>query len=463
MYGLEPEPARFLFATLFALVTTFVFGLAPALHATSADIGEVMKNSGNHAIRRSRLQMTFVVIQLACSQPVLVVTSLVLADIRRGVNENAAQAPASVATMSWRLNRPESDVVADRGSRYSALASSHDVLRTVRQRLAAVPGVRSVAISTEGHGRPDRSKTPTVSFNRIKDFDVVRGRGAIATTRIAQLYVNNDYFTTLGMPLVRGRAIGVDDDRPGSSAVVVNEAAAELLWPGQDPIGKRLVRRDAENAAQSTSLEVIGVAGAPSYDKQQAEPIAFAPLSTAASAWESTLAIHTSGDARAYVPWIRAAIREVEPYAAIDDVITLAERYAGQRREALQSNAAAFAVGAAALLLASLGLYAIIAFAVAQRTREIGIRLAIGATSGSVVRHFFRNGLTVSAIGLAIGLPVTVASIRVVQANVLGFTLQNVAAVSLVVPVLLAVAALASWLPARRAGRVDPVIALRSE
>jgi putative ABC transport system permease protein len=98
-----------------------------------------------------------------------------------------------------------------------------------------------------------------------------------------------------------------------------------------------------------------------------------------------------------------------------------------------------------------------------QRTREIGIRLAMGSTAGGVVRHFFREGVRVSAIGLAIGLPVTVAGIRMVQANLLGFSLQNVAAVMAVVPVLIAVAALASWLPARRAGRVDPLIALRSE
>jgi ABC-type antimicrobial peptide transport system permease subunit len=110
-----------------------------------------------------------------------------------------------------------------------------------------------------------------------------------------------------------------------------------------------------------------------------------------------------------------------------------------------------------------LGLYAIIAFAVEQRTREIGIRLAIGATSGEVVRHFFRHGIKVTSIALVIGLPITVAGIRVVQASVLGFTLHNVAAVLLVVPVLILIAALASWLPARRAGRVDPLIALRSE
>jgi hypothetical protein len=264
------------------------------------------------------------------------------------------------------------------------------------------------------------------------------------------------------MPLVRGRAIGAEEDHPGSNAVVVNQAAAELLWPGDDPVGKRLTRRTGD-AGPSTALEVIGLAGIAPYDKQDATPMVFAPLSTAASGWMSAIAVRTSGDARPYVAPIRAAIRELEPYAAVGNVITLAERYAGQRREELQSNAAAFAVGIAALLLASLGLYAIIAFAVTQRTREIGIRLAMGSTPRGIVRHFFRSGLIVSAIGLAIGLPITIAGIYVVKASLIGFTLQNVAAVMIVIPVLIAVAALASWLPARRAGRVDPVIALRTE
>jgi putative ABC transport system permease protein len=144
-------------------------------------------------------------------------------------------------------------------------------------------------------------------------------------------------------------------------------------------------------------------------------------------------------------------------------VSTLAEQYADRQREAVQSNLAAFAVGLVVLLLASLGLYAIIAFAVAQRTREIGVRLAMGATPAGVVRHFFMGGIIVSAIGLAIGLPVTVAVIRVVKANALGFTLRHVAAVLLVIPVLVGVAAVASWLPARRAARVDPLAALRTE
>lgn len=266
-----------------------------------------------------------------------------------------------------------------------------------------------------------------------------------------------------GIPLVRGRAIDASDDHPGSMSVVVNQAAAELLWPGEDPVGTRLLRRAGDDSARTTSLDVIGVAGKAPYESGPATPMVLAPLSTAASGWDATIAVRASGDARLHVIPIRGAIREIEPYAAINGVRTLAEQYALRRREALQANAAAFAVAAAALLLASLGLYATIAFAVVQRTREIGIRLAMGSTPGGIVRHFFREGVIVAAIGLAIGLPVTVAGIRLVKATLLGFTVQGVATVLVVVPVLVAVAGLASWLPARRAGRVDPMIALRSE
>jgi putative ABC transport system permease protein len=445
-YGLHADPATFVFAALFAVGTTIAFGLAPALHATRADIGQVIKNSGTHAIRRSRLQGTFVVIQLACSQPVLVVTSLVLADLRRGQNDNADKAPASVVTMRSELLRPAPAASAPLESRDSAATAARVTLGLVRRRLEEIPGVQSASIYTRGRG--ERFEVPG---------------GGQGTKEIRQIEVTAGYFASHGIPLVRGRAIAVDDDRRGSVAVVVNEETAKLLWPGADPIGKRLVRRPRNDDGEPTTLEVIGVAGTAPYAAYQRTPEVFAPMWTAMSVWQTTYAVRTSGDARPFLPRIRAAIREVEPYATVNEVSTLAERYAVDRRFAVESNLAAFGVGAAALLLASLGLYAIIAFAVAQRTREIGIRLAIGATSGAVVRHFFRNGLKVTAIGLAIGLPVTVVGIRLVQANVLGFTVQNVAAVMVVVPVLVIVAALASWLPARRAGRVDPLIALRSE
>jgi hypothetical protein len=246
------------------------------------------------------------------------------------------------------------------------------------------------------------------------------------------------------------------------------------MWPGENPIGKRLVRRERADVTEGivlntaegspAALDVIGVAGSLSYAGNRTTPMLFAPMANAASLWSASLAVRTAGgNARAAVPAIRAAIREVDPLATVGDVATLAERYEARAREETLSNAGAFAVGFAALLLASLGLYAIIAFGVAQRTREIGIRLAVGATAGDVVRQFLRDGLKVTTVALAIGLPLTLAGIRLVEAQQVDFSARNAAAVILVVPVLVAIAALASWLPARRAGRVDPLLALRSD
>lgn len=447
IFGMTPRLATFLSAAGLALGTTIVFGIAPALHATSAQIGDAMKNGGGGAIRRSRLQMLFVVAQLACSQPVLVVTSLVLADLRAATNENAVRAPASVISMHSTLVRP--------GQAAASNDSSADLrtLASIRERVARVPGVVSVGVSTEGVER-----TSIVKLGQAGEF----ATDAAGTSRLRQLHVNAGYFATLDIPLTRGRAFAAEDDRAGSSATVVNEAAAVALWPGENPIGKRLARR-SDDGRQSTPLDVIGVVGRAPYEGPDPVPMVYAPLSTASSGWDSDIAVRTSGDARSFLPQLRAAVREVEPYAALGDIATLAERYAAERRDAVQSNAAAFAIGIAALLLASLGLYAIIAFAVAQRTREIGVRLAIGASPARVVRQFFDDGIRVSLIGLSIGLPATVIGIRLVKASVLGFTIHSIGAVLVVVPVLLAVAGIASWLPARRAGRVDPMIALRAE
>jgi hypothetical protein len=267
----------------------------------------------------------------------------------------------------------------------------------------------------------------------------------------------------MGIRVIRGRELGDEEDRRGSIAAVINEEAARRLWPGENPVGKRIARRADENGSGGAMLEVIGVVEPEPTDDGEPRPVVYLPIATGGRTTDGIIAVRTAGDARSLVPAIRAAIRDVEPLATVDNIGTLAERYASRQRESTVSNQAAFVVGLAALLLASLGLYAIIAFAVAQRTREIGVRLAIGASPREVVRHFFKGGIKVTAIGLAIGLPATVVGIRLVQANVVGFTLRSIAAVLVVIPVLICVAAVASWLPARQAGRVDPLVALQSE
>ena len=455
VWGLEPKAATFLAAAGFAIATTIAAGLAPALHAARTGVGEAIRNGGSHGIRRARLQSAFVIAQLACSMPVLIVTSLVLVNLRADATSVADEPPASVLAMDSDLRPPLSVTEIGPAMRDSATRVNFPTFALARRRLEQITGVRSVAISTSAGSAAFRSES-----------------GAEAD--VHQVHVTASWFTTLGARIVQGRAFGVEDDRAGFSGVVVNEEAARRLWPGENPIGRRLTRREEDevvsgmllNSARGSpaSLEVIGVSRSPSYEGNRGTPMLFVPLANAASLWNASIAIRTSGgDARALVPAIRATLREVDPLLTVTDVVTLAERHAGRAREEQLSNLGAFVVGMAALLLASLGLYAIVAFGVAQRTREIGIRLAVGARASDVVRQFLGDGIRVTAIALAIGIPVTVAAIRVVQSQQASFTTRNAGAVLLVVPVLVGVAALASWLPARRAGRVDPLVALRSD
>ena len=175
----------------------------------------------------------------------LVVTSFVLSDIRRGANDKADQAPASVVTMVSEIFRRQSER-GTRGVSDSETLTGPAALAAIRQRLATIPGVRSVAISTEGFAdpaaQPPFGPSQMVVIRSEHTFEVSRN-GASVPVSSNNLYVSADYFATLGMPVVRGRAIGAEDDHPGSSTVVVNQAAAELLWPGEDPIGKRFTRR----------------------------------------------------------------------------------------------------------------------------------------------------------------------------------------------------------------------------
>jgi predicted permease len=444
IYGLRPERDTFAFAAVFAVLVTVVFGLVPALHASREGIATVVKDGGSRGMRRSRLQAAFVVAQLACSQPVLVVTALLLADLRHDSYGNADKAPPNVATMSLELFTTRRSFTP--AANDSAIRNMRAVLAATRAQVAAIPGVSSAGVGVSGWAGDSR-------------FETAEG-GALPPV-ISQTFVSADYFTTTGIPLRRGRAIGVSEDRQESAVVVVSEAAAKLLWPNEDPLGKRLVRVNRGGSEERTTLEVIGVVGVAEYDEGRERPVVFVPLTTIDFVpYAPGLAVRTAGDAQAYMPAIRRAIREIDPLLPVTRSMTMAERYARRRAEAMQVSLGLFTVGGLALALASLGLYAIIAFAVAQRTKEIGIRLAVGATTREVVHHFFRGGMLVTAIGLAIGLPVTVIGIKLIAANMLGFTVQNLATVGLI---LIAIAGIASWLPARRAATVDPLIALRSE
>ncbi|HET9481647.1 MAG TPA: FtsX-like permease family protein, partial [Candidatus Polarisedimenticolia bacterium] len=284
----------------------------------------------------------------------------------------------------------------------------------------------------------------------------------------SRVYLNSvwpGYFATMGIPILRGRDFA-DADGPGAGRVViVNETLAGQLWPGRDPIGQRLHLGSAEDVGEPWS-EVVGVAQDNKYDELTEPPRPFLYLSHmqgTAIRTELTLIARTTGDPSKLAPALRAALQAVEADLPLFDMATL-EQFVDRRNDKQRGTSTMLAVfGALALMLACMGIYAVVAQSVLGRTREIGVRLAMGARPADILRLFVGQGLRLSLIGVAIGLVLSAGLTRAVSHMLFGITPTDMATFAGVSILLAAVAAGASWLPARRALRVDPMTALRYE
>ena len=288
-----------------------------------------------------------------------------------------------------------------------------------------------------------------------------------STEGAVRYVVTPDYFRAMGIPLLGGRLLDAQD-RPGSpEAIVLSESFAKRRFGDRDPIGERL-RIGPENLEADRPWDVVvGVVG----DVKQSSLGTLSPpdaVYVALGQWvwmdyEQSLVVRTDGDPAALVPAIKGAIRSVSSIPAIGRVATMEEIVAtseAERRFALT----VFAVfAAAALVLAALGLYGVIAGAVAERTREIGLRSALGATSAQILALVLRQGLTLAALGVALGLVGAAAATRGLESLLYGVTSLDPLTYAGVILLLAAVAGAACWLPAARAARVDPTVALRAE
>jgi predicted permease len=271
--------------------------------------------------------------------------------------------------------------------------------------------------------------------------------------------VSPSYFATMGIAILRGRGFTTRDVATSTPVAVINEAIAARLWPGQDPLGKRFVRTWG-----GPPLEVIGVARDGKY-RNLFEPRRLTFYQPLSQDYNSALFVHVGphGDPAALAAPLQRVVHELDPDLPVYGIQPLQERLVsslGQQRS-LATLIGAF--GALALGLAAIGLYGAVSYSAAQRTREFGIRLALGARSPDVVRQVLREGMVLGLTGLAIGLVGAAAVTRVLRSQLFGVTPTDPASFAAVSLLLLVVAVLASYVPARRATRVDPIIALRSE
>ncbi len=426
------------FTVLLAAGSVCVFGLVPALTATRSALLPRLRETSSAGGGRSRLQGVFVVAQLSLSLVLLLAAGLSLRALQKAGGIDLGFNPRQVITASYDLVLQNYPI------------ERRDLFRRdLLQRLEAKPGVVSATLAN----LPPLSGTmySTVVTSTGDRGEPVEGRAYLNA-------IGPRYFTTLEMPLLRGRAIGDQDRRGAPGAAMINETLARQLWPGADPIG-RTVRMD------EAVVEVVGVARDAKYDEatEAARPFLFLSLAQHSPLDRETVMVRVSGAAALPAAAIQAEIRALDPALPVFDVrpfeIVLKDRTDKQR--GLSALFAGF--GLLALLLAALGLYGVMAYAVTRRTREMGVRLALGATPAQLTRLVAADGLRLALMGVAVG-----GTLSLPLANVLGAMLFNVqmadlAAFAGTCALLVGVALAAALLPARRAARLDPIAALRND
>jgi len=320
----------------------------------------------------------------------------------------------------------------------------------VEQRVSAVPGVRSASFSMF-----------TFNQGQWSGPAYALGKTAPSENDIQNNVVGPAFFTTMALPMVLGRALGPQDTEKSPKVAVINETMARRFFPNESPIGRRFGLGPPEHSGDT---EIVGVAKDAKYENLQENPqaAAYYPY-TQHIGYLGNFEVRFSGDLRGIVPEVRRAIGEVIRNLPITEVRTLAEQVDGSLvAQKLMARLSSF-FGLLALLLASIGIYGVLSYAVARRTSEVGLRMALGAKASNVVWLVMRDVVALVTVGLAIGVPAAVALERLVSTMLFGLTNIDAVSIAAAVTVLVAVSGVAAYLPARRASRVDPMTALRYE
>jgi len=433
-----------------ALAVGLAFGLAPALHGTRVTLAGALHDSGRTvAGGRNRLQRALVVAQVTFTQPLIVLLVTVLL-ITFGELQPQRQTEFGDRLINVQLHPPP-----------SATAEPEELRATIRrltERLQGTPGVEAALIDWRG--------ASPLGYYVVHPEDRVAGASEEAL-RLSGERAAPGYFAALGIPLVQGRdfaptEVAPAEPRPAHVDVVIGADLARRLWHGANPVGRRLWAT-SDSARAARTLTVVGVIDDPTADNRRVGERVRVYLPPDTTRLAHVLLLRTTGAASPLLPAVRSAVHE-ETDGMLADVHTLAElEHVAQRNRRLAASGLSVA-GVMALLLSAIGLYAVVAFSVGQRTREIAVRLAVGAPGGRIVRRFVADGVRLGAIGLALGLPFGLFGLRTLLAADNDFPALPVGPVTATTAIgAIATAVVAAWLPARRAARVDPAAALRAE
>jgi predicted permease len=422
------------------VLTSLLFGLAPAWQATRFDLIPALKNDAAGVAggrRRWELRRLLVVLQVAMSLVLLVSGVLFARSLRNLKAVDHGYTTDQIVTMELAPVRS--------GYNPDQQRNFYDQLR---ERVTALPGVKSATYAL----LPIRGE---IGAGEIQVPDSHRRLNERPTSLIHP--ITSQFFATFGIPLLRGRDFNAQDSVGPPKVVIVNDSFARYFYGDENPLGKRF-------SVGPINLEIVGVAGDAKLGnlrETMSRTIYYALEERHMG--KQTLSVRATGDAGALIAAIRQEVRRIDPNLPVYNVKTFADHIDESiSRERLIAMLSSF-FGFFALLLAALGLYGVMAHAVARRTREIGVRMALGAQAANVLWMVLRETLLLVFIGVAIGLPVALAATRLIEGLLFGLGASDPLTIALAVLTLLAIAALAGYLPARRAAGVDPMTVLRHE
>ena len=444
--ALEIDPRVFAFTATLAVLTGILFGLAPALQASKPDVVPVLKNELMASVTGRRgfraflsLRQVLVVVQVALSLMALIAAGLFLRELQHDQSIDTGFETRGVLVMNFNLLRE--GYTPERGQVF---------FDQLVERAASLPGVRGAAIA----------QVPPLAGGLARS---VFPEGADTTTTgriLVQVNtVGTGYFQTIGIPIVRGRDFTRGDTMAAPKVVIVNQTMARQFWKGEEPLGKRF-----KFFGDQDFTTVAGVAQDSKYNSVTEDPqnFIYMPLGQNYTP-QATLHIRAAGDASGLANAVRGAAREIDPSLSVFNLRTLEEQV-GNSLQPLKMNVMMLTVfGALALLLASMGLYGVASYSVSQRTREIGVRMALGARPSSVLGLVLGQGMTLVAAGLLIGLVAAYAAAGLMSSLVVGVSTHDPMTFGVTAVVLGGIALVASYIPARRATRIDPLVALRTD
>ena len=426
-----------------SFLTGILFGIVPALKVSHPDLNETLKaggRGGTMAWGRSRFRHLLVISEVALALIALSGAGLFLRSLSYAQNIDPGFESRRLFTITFDLGSQHYD--QDHGEQF---------FRDAVERATSLPGAQSVAVASNP---PLAGGLARTVFLEGQDENSGQ-RGTLTTIND----ISPGYFQTLGIPLVRGRLFSDLDRKDTVPVAIVNAAMARHFWSGEDPVGKRF-----HFFGDRTLHEVVGQVGdcVQFNIGEQPQPIAYLPLTQDYSP-VATLHVRTAGDPRSVLPTVRAQVQSLDHNLALTNVSTIGEVLSQGLWAPRMGAILLGAFGGLALILAAVGIYGVLSYSVSQRTQEVGIRMALGATRDQVLRLVVRQGMSLALVGVVVGIVGALGLMRFLVSLLFGVKPTDLLTFLTVSVLLSSVALLATYIPARRATKVDPIVALRYE